>query len=458
MSNKSNPALSRPRKHWSIWAAAILILLGGGFLLSQRQTSTASGGGKSGKKGLGGPIPISVTKVAKGNIGEYVNALGTVTPVYTVTVTSRVVGELTSVLYHEGQIVHKGDLLAVIDPRPYAAVLMQAQGQLARDQALLKNARVDLNRYQQAFAEHAIPEQTVATQQATVEGDQGTTKLDEGNLAAAQVNVDYTRITSPINGRVGLRTVDPGNIIPANGTTGIATITQLQPITVIFTMAEDYIGEVVEQVRQGKKLKVIAQDRSDQHQLAVGTLLTLDNQVDPATGTVRVRATYPNTRYELFPNEFVNARLLVKTLMGVNLVPTAAIQRNNEQAYVYVVDTQSNTVRARNIKVGTTDGDTAAVTGLNPDETLVTNGFDRLTDGAHIRIRQGAADDTDDNNTPTDDAASPSESPTSPGTSSGASKPNAGEPNESQTPQAQQGAVNQTTHGQQQNSPQGPKR
>ena len=468
MSTESNPTTSHPRKHWSVWVAAVLILCGGGFLLSQHRTSGSSGG-KGGKKGMSGPIPVSVTKVTKGNIGEYVNALGTVTPVYTVTVTSRVVGELTQVLYHEGQIVHKGDLLAVIDPRPYAAVLMQAQGQLSRDQALLKNALVDLNRYQQAYGQHAIPEQTLATQQATVEGNQGTVKLDEGNLAAAQVNVDYSRITSPIDGRVGLRQVDPGNIVPANGTTGIASITQLQPITVIFTMAEDYISEVVDELRKGHKLKVFAQDRSDQHELAQGTLLTLDNQVDTTTGTVRVRSTFANKHYELFPNEFVNARLLVKTLLGVNLIPTAAIQRNNEQAFVYVVDTQSNTVHSRNIKIATTDGDTAGVTGVAAGETLVTNGFDRLIDGAHVRIRTGPADESDENQ-PTDDGSEDAtEAPSSPGNNtpsngsgnnpsnnqspangSQTAAPRTGQPNESQSPQAQQGAANQEITGQQQ--------
>jgi membrane fusion protein, multidrug efflux system len=470
MSTESSPTASQshPRKHWSVWVAAVLILTGGGFLLSQHRTSSSSGG-KGGKKGLGGPIPVSVTKVTKGNIGEYVNALGTVTPVYTVTVTSRVVGELTQVLYHEGQIVHKGDLLAVIDPRPYAAVLMQAQGQLSRDQALLKNALVDLHRYQEAYGQHAIPEQTLATQQATVEGNEGTVKLDEGNLAAAQVNVDYARITSPIDGRVGLRLVDPGNIVQANGTTGIATITQLQPITVIFTMAEDYISDVVGELRKGHKLKVLAQDRSDQHELAQGTLLTLDNQVDTTTGTVRVRSTFTNKNYELFPNEFVNARLLVRTLMGVNLVPTAAIQRNNEQAFVYVVNTDNSTVQSRNIKVATTDGDTAAVTGIAPGETLVTNGFDRLINGAHVHIRTGAAGEStdEDENEPTDDnsdqatgapsspAANAPSNNQSPASASPTTSPSNGQPNQSQSPQAQQGAANQQISGQQQNAPQG---
>ncbi len=389
-----HPAPQRKR-HWAIWAAALLMLAGAGFVLSQRSSGSASaqqGGSRGGgKRGAGGPIPVAVAQVKRGDLGEYVNALGTVTPVYTVTVASRVVGTLTRVLYHEGQMVHKGDLLAEIDPRPYNAVLLQAQGQLARDQALLRNAFVDLDRYKSAFEQHAIPQQTLATQQATVAQDEGLVKLDQGNLDAAQVNVDYARITSPIDGRVGLRTVDPGNIVPANGTTGIATITQLQPITVIFTMAEDYIDQVAKQMRAGNKLKVLALDRSDQSQIAQGTVMTLDNQIDVATGTVRVRCNFANKDLRLFPNEFVNARLLVRTLKGVNLIPTAAIQRNSDQAFVYVVDPQKSTVQSRNINVATTDGEVAAVTGVNTGDTLVTDGFDRLTEGAKVRIKKQAA-------------------------------------------------------------------
>jgi multidrug efflux system membrane fusion protein len=325
-------------------------------------------------------------------MGVYINALGTVTPVYTVTITSRVAGQLMEVHYREGQIVHKGDLLAVIDSRPYEAAYVQAQGQLQRDQALLNNARIDLDRYRSAFTQHAIPEQTVATQQATVNQYEGTTKLDQGSVDAAKVNIDYSRITAPIDGRVGLRPVDPGNIVQANGTTGLLTITQLQPITVIFTMAEDYIYDVTTQMRVGHKLRVDALDRDNQTELAQGTVLTLDNQIDTTTGTVRVRASFANRDYRLFPNEFVNARLLVKTLMNVNIIPTAAIQHNNEVSFVYVVGPNS-TVQSRNINIATTDGLSAAVTGVKPGETLVTDGFDKLQDGIKVMIRpeSGAA-------------------------------------------------------------------
>ncbi len=367
-----------------------MILCGAGFLLSQHATNTAnsgqSGSGQKGKRGSGA-IPVSVAKVTRGNIGVFINALGAVTPVYTVIVTSRVVGQLMDVRYREGQIVQKGQVLAVIDSRPYNAILTQAEGQLARDQAMLKNASLDLNRYQTVLAQHAIPEQTVATQQALVEQDQGTVKVDEGTLESAQVNVDYATIRSPITGRVGLRTVDPGNIVQANGATGIATITQLQPITVIFNMAEDYIDEVATQMRAGRKLRVDALDRSNETELAQGTVLTVDNQIDATTGTVRVRATFTNRDYKLFPNEFVNARLLVRTLNNVNLIPTAAIQRNNEVAFVYLADPKTQTVHVRNINIATTSGITAAVTGVNPGDMLVTDGFDRLTDGSKVVTR-----------------------------------------------------------------------
>lgn len=365
------------------------MLLGAGYLLSQRSSNTQAKDGKKSKGG--GAIPVSVATVKQGNIGVYVNALGTVTPVYTVSLASRVVGQLVSVNYREGQMVHKGQVLAEIDPRPYTAVYIQAEGQLERDMALLNNAKTDLKRYETAYEQHAIPEQTVATQQATVGQYQGTVKLDEGNLDAAKVNVDYTKIVAPIDGRVGLRTVDPGNIVPANGTTGLLTITQLQPITVIFNMAEDYISEVATQMRQGHRLRVDALDRDNQTELSQGTLLTIDNQIDTTTGTVRVRATFANRDLKLFPNEFVNARLLVRTLNSVNLIPTAAIQRNNDVAFVYVVDSAAKIVHSRDIKIATTDGETAAVTGVTSGEALVTDGFDKLNDGTKVSIKKTPA-------------------------------------------------------------------
>jgi multidrug efflux system membrane fusion protein len=336
------------------------------------------------------PVPVSAQQVKLGDIDIYLDALGTVTPVYTVTVTSRVGGELTEVDYREGQMVRKNDLLAVIDPRPYDALLLQAKGQLARDQAMLKNARIDLARYQGAFEQHAIPEQQLATQQALVEQDEGVVTLDQGNLDAAQVNVDYTRIVSPIDGRVGLRAVDPGNIVAANGTTALATITQLRPITVIFFLAEDDLSKISAQVASNRALPVVAYDRTQQHKLAQGSLITVDNQINPATGTVRARALFSNDHDELFPNQFVNARLLINTLTQVNLAPTAAIQRNNDAAFVYVVQ-PDGTVKSRDIKILATEGEVAALTNVSPGEKLVTDGFDKLQNGTRIAVRQAPA-------------------------------------------------------------------
>ena len=353
---------------------------------------------------------MSAMSVKRGDIGVYINALGTVTPVYTATVASRVAGTLVDVRYREGQIVQKGQIIATIDARPYQAVVTQAQGQLQRDQALLKNSLIDLDRYQTVFAQHAIPEQTLATQQATVEQNQGTVKVDQGNLDAALVNLDYATIRAPITGRVGLRTVDPGNIVPANGTTGIATITQIQPITVIFTVAEDYIDQIVSQMKTGHKLEVIALDRSSENEISRGTVLTLDNQVDTTTGTVRVRASFTNQKNELFPSEFVNARLLVKTLHGANLIPTAAVQRNNDAAFVYVVDPSTNTVRSRDIQITTSNGDLAAATGVTAGESLVTDGFDRLIDGGKVAPHKAstkAADASEESTASSEDAQQP---------------------------------------------------
>jgi multidrug efflux system membrane fusion protein len=386
---------TKPKRSWTIWIAAILILASGGYWLFQQSSSRATviaqtmpkGGGK-GRRGAGaGPIPVAAEAVKKGNMGVYINALGTVTPVYTVSITSRVAGQLMDVHYKEGQIVHKGDLLATIDARPYEAAYMQAQGQLQRDQALLANAKIDLERYKSAYEQHAIPQQTMATQASLINQDEGIVKLDQGNAEAAKVNVDYARITSPITGRVGLRPVDPGNIVAANGTTALLTITQLQPITVIFTMAEDYIHDVATQLRAGHTLRVDALDRDNSTHLAQGTLLTLDNQIDTTTGTVKVKANFANNDFRLFPNEFVNAKLLVKTLMGVNLIPIAAIQRNNDVAFVYVVNESNDTVKSRNITVAATDAATAAVTGVTTGEKVVTDGFDKLQDGVKISIR-----------------------------------------------------------------------
>jgi membrane fusion protein, multidrug efflux system len=334
-------------------------------------------------------VPVETAPVRRGSLDVYLDNIGTVTPVYTATIVSRVAGEITEVRFKEGQLVRKNDLLAVIDPRPYVAAQLQAEGQLQRDVATLKNARIDLVRYENSYREHAIPEQQLVTQQATVQADEGTVKLDQGNYDAAKVNVAYTQIVAPIDGRVGLRNIDPGNVVTANGTSGLCVITQLQPITVIFTIAEDALDEVVQQLGNGRPLQVLALDRTKQQQLASGTLLTVDNQVNTTTGTVRARATFPNTRNELFPSQFVNTRLLVKTLTQAQLVPQAAIQHNGDQAFVYVMQ-PDNTVKSTPIKILATEGETSAVSGVTDGQQLVTDGFDKLQNGSRVVLRHPA--------------------------------------------------------------------
>ena len=333
------------------------------------------------------PVLVSTASAHQGDIGIYLNALGTVIPVYTVTVTSRVQGEITQVYYHEGQMVEKGDPLIEIDPRPYQASLTQVEGQLAHDTAVLNEAKIDLERYQQAFTRNAIAKQQLDDQQQVVLQDEGTVKNDEGQLANAKVNLVYTHITAPIAGRVGLRLVDPGNIVQANSSTALVVITQLQPITVIFSIAEDHLSQIQQQLRKGKKLPVDAFDRAGSTKLSSGTLLTLDNVIDTTTGTLKLKAIFDNKDDALFANQFVNIKLLVDTQRNMTLIPSPAIQRSAQGAFVYVIKSDQ-TASMRNITPGTTDGSVTAVDGLEPQEVVAVNGFDKLQDGAKVTIRK----------------------------------------------------------------------
>jgi len=347
-----------------------------------------------GKKG-GGVTPVVAARAKKGNIGVYDSGLGAVTPVYTDLVRSRVDGELMKVLFKEGQIVKKGDLLVEIDPRPYQVQLDQAQGQLVHDQALLKNAHVDLDRYKVLLQQQAIPEQQYATQEALVLQYEGTLKTDQAAIDSAKLNLTYSRITAPIDGRVGLRLVDPGNIVHASDTTGLVVITQLDPISVIFTIAEDQLPQVEAKMHAGAHLQVEAWDRENKNKLAVGTLDTIDNQIDPTTGTLRLRANFENKAGKLFPSQFVNARLLVEEKTGIVVVPNAAIQRNSQTTYVWLVK-PDQTVTVRQISVGVTEGDQTEITsGLNAGDVMVTVGVDRLVEGSRVNA-QVAGESTKD--------------------------------------------------------------
>jgi len=330
-----------PKSGRMTWIIVLVVLLALGFIGWRIFSATIPNPQAQGSGGrsrmMVADVPILSAVARLGDIGVYVAALGTVTPVYTVTVTSRVQGEITQVFYREGQMVHKGDPLLEIDTRPYQAALTQAEGQLAHDQAVLTEARIDLTRYKAAYDRNAIAKQQLDDQEQVVLQDEGTVKNDEGALANARVNLAYCHIASPIDGRVGLRLVDPGNIVQANSTTALVVVTQLQPITVIFNVAEDYLGEIQTELRQGKTLEVDVFDRSVEKKLASGKLLTVDNQIDPTTGTVKLRAIFDNRDLVLFPNQFVNAKLLVSTQHNVTLVPPPALQRDSNGSFVYVL-------------------------------------------------------------------------------------------------------------------------
>jgi multidrug efflux system membrane fusion protein len=372
-----------------VWVV-LLVIFAVGFLLvlRHRDETTKSGGGAGGGRrgpGAGGPpVTLTVATARKGDIGVYLEAIGTVTPVYTASITSQVTGPVVAVHFKEGQIVRKGDPLVDIDPRPFQATLMQAEGTLERDQAILAQGTMDRDRYRDAWARNAIPKQTLDDQEKIVLQQAGTVKIDQGTVAFDQVQLGYCHITAPISGRVGLRLVDPGNVVQAAGTVTLAVITQLQPITVIFTIPEDSLGQVQPRLRVGAKLPVDAYDRAALKKVASGSLLTLDNQIDTTTGTVKARASFDNRDNALFPNEFVNARLLVNTLQGATIIPSSAIQHNGTAAFVYVI--QDNTAHQRPVKPGVSEGTNTEVEGVAPEEVVADSSFDKLQDKAKVVI------------------------------------------------------------------------
>jgi multidrug efflux system membrane fusion protein len=384
------PASSPHKPLWRrllVWA---LFLLGLGviFVLVFRHDDSKTAAAPS-RRGVTGPVTITIATAQKGNIGVYLEAIGTVTPVYTDSITSQVSGLVTQVHYQEGQLVRKGQSLIEVDSRPYEAELLQAQGALERDTNVLAQAKMDLERYREAWARNGIPKQTLDDQEKIVLQDEGTVKNDQGTVEYNQIQVAWCHIASPINGRVGLRLVDPGNVVQSTGGTTLAVITQLQPITVIFTVAEDSLAQVQAQTRHGKRLMVDAFDRAQQAKIGTGKLLTFDNQIDTTTGTVKMRALFDNKNDALFPNQFVNARLLVDTLQGVTLIPTSAIQHNGETAFVYVI--QNDTAQIRNIKPGVADGGNTAVTGINPGDVVANSSFDKLQNNSKIVVSKQAS-------------------------------------------------------------------
>jgi membrane fusion protein, multidrug efflux system len=386
---QAQPEQKPPRpwwRRWWLWVAVAALAILAIFVVYQfRSTAEKNKAGAKAKQ-QEASAAITVGQSKTGDINVYVNALGTVTPVYTVTLYSQITGQVIAVHYTEGQIVNKGDPLIDVDPRPYESTLTQAEGTLEHDQGLLAQAVMDLNRYKAAIERNAIARQQYEDQEKIVVQYQGTVKADEGTVAYDKVQLSYCHIASPITGRVGLRLVDPGNTIFAGSGSTLVVITQLQPITVVFNVSEDDLPQVQAQLKGGRSLQVDAFDRAFDKKIETGKLTSLDNQVDTTTGTVKFRATFPNKNLSLYPNQFVNARLLVNTLRKVTLVPPAAVQQNGTNAFVYIVK-PGNTVAVQQIKVLTTNDQETAVQGLNPGVTVATSGFDRLENGVTVTVR-----------------------------------------------------------------------
>lgn len=382
------PAHPKPRRSLLLRAAIwIVVLLAFAFVfwevIEKPPAPAAPAGGRRGAGG--GPVTLTTATATKGNLGVYLQAIGTVTPVFTDSITSQVTGLITAVHYREGQFVHRGDPLVDVDPSTYQAQLLQAQGTLERDTNLLGQAQMDLERYQAAWARNAIAKQTLEDQEKVVLQDQGTVKADQGTVQYDQVQVNFCHITAPITGRVGLRLVDPGNVIQANSTTPLVIITQIDPITIVFTVSEDSIGPVADQMRHGKKkLQVTALSRSDDSTLDKGTLQTIDNQIDTTTGTLKLRALFNNSKGALFPNQFVNTRLLVRELTGVTTVPSSAIQQNGDTSFVFVID--NGVAHQKTVKAGITDAGMTQVDGINPGDVVANSSFEKLQNNSKVNI------------------------------------------------------------------------
>jgi membrane fusion protein, multidrug efflux system len=343
----------------------------------------------AGRFAAGGPMPVVAAKVAAGDMPITLIGLGAVTPLATVTVQSQISGQIMHIAFREGQTVKAGDALIQIDPRPYQVALEQAQGALVRDKALLDNAHVDLQRYQTLWSQDSIAEQQLATQKALVVQDEGNVKTDQAQIDAQKLNLVYCHITSPISGRVGLQQVNVGNYVTPAEPNGLVVITQMQPITVVFTLPEDNIPALLKQLHAGKTLSVSAWDRSNTHQLASGTLQSIDSEIDPTTGTIKLKASFPNTDESLFPQQFVNVVLLLDTLHNATLISQAAIQRGEPGTYVYVVNPTTQTVAVRKVTLGPGDPTNVSITqGLNVGELVVVDGADKLKDGAKVQVRQ----------------------------------------------------------------------
>lgn len=386
--SRSTSVRATSRTRWWVWLLLIVAAAIIGLVIVRWQTQRAA----AVKSRETGPptVPVAVATTRKGDIPLYLNALGSATPFNTVTVRSRIDGQLLKVMFQEGQFVRQGDPLAEIDPKPFEVQLDQTRGQLARDQAQLSNAKLDLQRYQTLSAQGVIPRQQLDTQAANVRQFDGVIRADEAQINNAKLQITYCHITAPIGGRVGLRLADVGNMIHASDANGLVVIAQVQPIAVLFTIPEDSLSLVLSKVRAGEHLAVEAYDRGGQTKIADGRVETIDNEIDPTTGTSRLKATFDNKTNALFPNQFVNVRLLVEIKKDKILIPTVAIQRGPQGTFVYVVK-DDQTADVRQITVGTIEGDQASIdSGLSEGERVVVDGVDKLRAGSKVKVNSGS--------------------------------------------------------------------
>jgi multidrug efflux system membrane fusion protein len=380
------PERSRARRiAWIVSAIVLIAIVAGAWVWLRKPAEPSGSAGRGGDAG-GRALPVVAAPVTKGPIDVYLTALGTVTPRNMVTVHSRVDGQLMRVAFREGQVVKAGELLAEIDPRPFEVQLTQAQGQMAKDQALLKNAQLDLERYRTLLSQDSISKQQVDTQESLVRQYQGAVQADQGQIDSAKLQLTYSRVTAPISGVVGLRQVDPGNVIHANDANGLVVITQIHPITVLFPIPEDNLQRVLGRMKSGATLAVDAYDRAQKVKLASGKLSTVDNQIDTTTGTVKLRAEFPNDDGALFPNQFVNVRMLVDTRPDATLIPSAAIQRGAPGTFVYVVN-DDKSVSVKPVKLGPVQGEVTAIdSGIAPGAMVVVDGADKLREGGKVEL------------------------------------------------------------------------
>ncbi|MGZ8918030.1 MAG: MdtA/MuxA family multidrug efflux RND transporter periplasmic adaptor subunit [Methylobacter sp.] len=381
------PAKTKRKYHWLAWSALILLIAAAGYFINSDKPGDEPDR-KSGKyKPTDSPIAVIAEAAAQGDFPVYLTGLGTVTALSTVTVKSRVDGELVRVAFKEGQMVREGDLLAEIDPRAFQVQLMQAKGQLVRDEALLRNAQIDLHRYKTLLEQDSIAAQQTVTQESLVKQYQGIVETDRGQVENAKLQLSYSRITAPVTGRLGLRLVDQGNIVQASDANGLVVITQIQPIAVVFTLPEDDLPAVMNRLQTGESLPIEAYDRRSKIKLAQGHLVAVDNQIDPTTGTIKLKGQFDNEDTILFSNQFVNVRMILNTLRGVTIIPASAIQRGIPGAFVYVVVKENHSVTVRPVKLGPTEGEKVAVLeGLEPNELIVVDGADKLREGAKVEL------------------------------------------------------------------------